>query len=234
LSTHGDKVVQTLLAAYREGCFPMAHRGRIDWFNPDPRGIIPLDEGFHIPRRLRERVRSGRFTITTDLAFETVMRGCALPRPDEPETWIDERIVQAYTALHRRGHAHSIEAWLVGPSAGEGPAEGRGVAWACPERGVLVGGLYGVHIGAAFFAESKFSLPAWGGTDASKVCLVHLVTHLRRRGFTLLDTQFWNPHIDQFGCREIPRGEYLERLNQSTGATVAWIPFDPAADRAAS
>jgi len=216
--------VETLLAAYRLGYFPMANpdgrgsrAGEILWFNPDPRGIIPLEGlsgsatgGLHIPRRLRDRVRSGRFVITSDASFPEVIAACAQPRRDEPRSWIDDRIIHAYTALHEAGHAHSIEAWLPGPS-------GR----------VLVGGLYGVRIGAAFCAESKFSRPDLGGTDASKVCLVHLVLHLRRRGFTLLDTQFWNPHIAQFGCTEIPREEYLRRLAAAVDRPVSWGPFEP-------
>lgn len=214
--------VHPLLSAYRQGYFPMADpdargRDRIHWYNPDPRGIIPLEpkgpgvEGFHIPRRLRDRVRSGRFQITSDTAFREVITACSEPRPDEPKSWIDSQIIEAYTALHQAGHASSIEAWLPDESG----------------KPVLVGGLYGVRIGAAFFAESKFSRPALGGTDASKVCLVHLVLHLRRRGYTLLDTQFWNPHIAQFGCVEIPRREYLRRLQAAIDRPVAWEPFGP-------
>jgi leucyl/phenylalanyl-tRNA--protein transferase len=211
--------VDELLVAYRAGFFPMADPegrggppGGIVWFNPDPRGIIPLEErdGLHFSRRLRQRIRSRPFRMTCDTAFEAVMRGCAAPRPQEDGTWIDERFIAAYGALFAVGHAHSIEAWTDGPA---------------PAR--LVGGLYGVHIGGAFFAESKFCRPADGGTDASKVCLAHTAVHLRRRGFTLLDTQFWNPHIDQFGCREIPREEYLARLAAATALERTWGPFDP-------
>ena len=230
--------MRTLVEAYRQGYFPMAPDGAMDWHNPDPRGVIPLSEGegLHIPRRLRDRVRSGRFAITTDVAFEAVVRGCALPRPSEPKSWIDERIVRAYAALHEAGHAHSIEAWLgedgMQRGAGKaGPTHPLG-PWIEGGGGVLVGGLYGVHIGGAFFAESKFSLPALGGTDASKVCLAHLIAHLRRRGFTLLDTQFWNPHIGQFGCMEIPRAEYLVRLGAAVASPVEWLPFEPRLDRA--
>ncbi len=237
MSQREAQVVEGMLRAYREGCFPMAHRGRIDWLSPDPRGIIPLDTGFHVPRRLRERVKSGRFVITTDAAFGAVMRGCALPRAKEPETWIDERIIGAYTALHRSGHAHSIEAW-VGKEREEEPkrrsADRRTSPLSeVPGPGVLVGGAYGVRIGSAFFAESKFCLPELGGTDASKVCLVHLVLHLRRRGFTLLDTQFWNPHIDQFGCVEVAREEYMRRLAVAAARPLDWLPFEPGRDRAA-
>jgi leucyl/phenylalanyl-tRNA---protein transferase len=225
MQTDPANPVEALLTAYRQGYFPMAdpdargrHAGRIRWFNPDPRGIIPIEPAdietsFHIPRRLRDRVRSGRFEITSDTAFCEVITACAAPRRAEPKSWIDATIIEAYTALHSAGHASSIEAWL--------PGDG--------DR-VLVGGLYGVRIGAAFFAESKFSRPALGGTDASKVCLVHLVLHLRRRGYTLLDTQFWNPHIAQFGCTEIPRDEYLARLAAAVDRQVTWGPFEPRID----
>ena len=210
------KNVQTLVGAYLAGYFPMGdnHRAEpIRWFNPDPRAIIPLtpEAGLHVPRRLMERVRSRRFEITTDQAFAEVMRGCAAPRPPpgEKHSWIDARIIESYVALHEAGHAHSIEAWLH-----DGGTR------------ILVGGLYGVHIGAAFFAESKFHRADLGGTDASKVCLVHLILHLSARGFELMDVQFWNPHIDQFGCTEIPREEYLKRLKEATSRELAWLPFE--------
>lgn len=232
------QLVAGLLEAYRQGYFPMADSpgpdgrpGRLAWFNPEQRGIIPLTrlQGLHIPRRLRDRVRSGRFTMTTDEAFEAVMRGCALPRPGEAQTWIDERIIHAYATLHRAGHAHSIEAWV-----GEESAAGHPLArWLPSGARTLVGGAYGVHIGGAFFAESKFCLPALGGTDASKVCLVHLIAHLARRGFSLLDTQFWNEHIDQFGCVEVAQQEYLTRLDAAVARDAAWAPFEPEADRRA-
>lgn len=208
------RAVESLLGAYRSGYFPMGDNrrpgGPIKWFNPDPRAIIPLDAGLHLPRRLVERARSRRFAMTTDRSFADVMRGCAVPRPPpgEEHSWIDDRIIEAYTALHEAGHAHSIEAWLD---------DGTGR--------ILVGGLYGVHIGAAFFAESKFHRADLGGTDASKVCLVHLVRHLKARGFELLDVQFWNPHIDQFGCTEIPKAEYLARLHAATAREIAWLPM---------
>ena len=146
--------------------------GEIGWFSPDPRGIIPLDT-FHVPARLARIVRSGRFEIRVDTAFESVMRACA-ERPDDG-TWISEDIVQSYLALHRLGLAHSVEAW---------------------RRGALVGGLYGVHLGGAFFGESMFHRE----TDASKVALVALVDRMQRRGFALLDTQWVTPHLEQFGA----------------------------------
>jgi leucyl/phenylalanyl-tRNA--protein transferase len=196
---------ELLLWAYCRGIFPMADpiTGAMDWFSPDPRGIIPLED-FHAPKSLRRAVRQGRFDIRSDTAFETVMRACAEPRSTENLAWIDRRLVRAYVDLHRRGLAHSVEAWLG-------------------DR--LVGGLYGVHIGAAFFGESMFIRPEQGGRDASKICLVHLVDHLRQRGFRLLDTQFTNPHLEQFGCIEITREAYLARLGEAIVHHAAWLPF---------
>lgn len=195
---------ELLLWAYRHGLFPMAEpdTDRIDWFSPDPRGILPLD-GFHVPHSLARLVRQGRFEITTDQAFEQVMRVCAQPRFDGDETWISETLLAAYCRLHESGHAHSVEA----------RRESR-----------LVGGLYGVSIGGVFFGESMFTRPEIGGTDSSKVCLVHLVERLRRGGFQLLDTQFWNPHLHQFGCIEIPQEEYLQRLTRAIELPARWNP----------
>jgi leucyl/phenylalanyl-tRNA--protein transferase len=175
-----------ILRAYREGIFPMAlEDGDIGWFSPDPRGIIPLDT-FHVPSRLARVSRSGTFEIRIDTAFEAVMRACA-ERPEDG-TWISEEILEAYLALFRLGAAHSVETWHAGR---------------------LVGGLYGVHLGAAFFGESMFHRER----DASKVALVALVDRMNRRGFTLLDTQWVTPHLLQFGALEIPREEYLQRLH---------------------
>ncbi len=184
--------VETLLSAYRRGWFPMVDpiSGGIDWHCPDPRAVLILD-GFHVPRTLARLVRRGVFEIRFDTAFEDVIRACSEPRDDDGQSWIDERLVQAYTALHRAGHALSVEAW---------------------RDGRLVGGLYGVRVGSIFCGESMFSRPGLGGTDASKVCLVHLVEYLRRDGIALIDTQFINPHMARFGCIEIPRDEYLARL----------------------
>lgn len=174
-----------LVRAYREGIFPMAlDDGEIGWFSPDPRGVIPLDT-FHVSARLARVARSGRFEVRIDTSFEAVMRACA-ERPDDG-TWISEEIVKSYLALHRLGLAHSVETW---------------------RQGQLVGGLYGVSLGGAFFGESMFHRE----TDASKVALVILVDRLNRRGFTLLDTQWLTPHLEQFGALEIPRKEYLQRL----------------------
>ena len=191
-----------LVAAYSRGIFPMVDSasGRLEWYSPDPRGVIPL-AAFHASKSLGRVVRGGRFAIRTDTRFEQVMRLCAEARPGREGSWIDERLVQAYVGLHDDGAAHSIEAW---------------------RDGELVGGLYGVHLGAAFFGESMFSLPERGGTDASKVCLVRLVDLLRERDFALLDTQFWNEHLDQFGCAEIPREQYLRELAAALTREAAW------------
>jgi leucyl/phenylalanyl-tRNA--protein transferase len=178
-----------VLRAYREGIFPMAmESGEIAWFSPDPRGVIPLDD-FHIPSRLARVVRSGRFEIRIDTAFELVMRACAA-REDDDGTWISETILECYVALHRLGITHSVETW---------------------QDGELVGGLYGVHLGGAFFGESMFHR----ATDASKVALVALVDRMRRRSFRLLDIQWVTPHLEQFGAIEIPRDEYLGQLKQA-------------------
>lgn len=177
-----------VVRAYREGIFPMAlEDGEIGWFSPDPRGIIPLDT-FHVPSRLARVVRQGRFEIGADRDFGAVMRACA-ERPGEG-TWISDEIFDAYFSLHRLGIAHSIEV----------RREGR-----------LVGGLYGVHLGGAFFGESMFHRE----TDASKVALVALVDRLQRRGFSLLDTQWITPHLGQFGAIEIPRTDYMKRLKDA-------------------
>lgn len=205
-------LVESLLEAYRAGYFPMAdpeRAGRIDWYNPDPRAIIPLDGSFKMTRSLRGRVRSGRFDIRADTAFGEVIEACAEPREDDDQTWISPEIIDAYCELHEAGYAHSVEAWIVEDG---------------DER--LVGGLYGVSIAGLFAGESMFSLPAIGGTDSSKVCLVHLVRHMERRGMTLLDTQFWNPHLDQFGCVVIRRDEYLRRLDEAIRCDVGFAPFE--------
>lgn len=179
-----------LLGAYAQGIFPMGMEdGTIGWFSPDPRAILPLDDRFHVPARLARVLRSARFQISVNRNFEGVMRGCAADRADG--TWITEEIVESYLALHRLGHAHAIEVW---------------------QRDRLVGGLYGVHLGGAFFGESMFHLE----TDASKVALVTLVERLRARRFQLLDIQWVTPHLTRFGAVEIPRQDYLARLAAAT------------------
>ena len=179
---------RVLLSAYAQGLFPMAMaEGEIGWFSPDPRGIIPLD-AFHAPARLRRVVRQGTFEIHVDRDFEGVMRACAAARADG--TWISEAIVESYVTLHRLGFAHSVEAW---------------------RDGALAGGLYGLHLGGAFFGESMFHRV----TDASKVALVALVDRLRAGGFTLLDVQWTTEHLEQFGATEISRADYLIRLAEA-------------------
>lgn len=177
---------QVLLAAYGQGVFPMADQnGVVNWYSADPRGILPLD-AFHLPRSLRQVVRQQRFDIRINCDFEQTIRGCAANRSDG--TWINSILIAAYVRLHELGYAHSVEAW---------------------QDNRLVGGLYGVSLGAAFFGESMFHRVP----DASKVALVHLVTRLRERGYELLDTQASTPHLRRFGCIEIPAGDYLARLD---------------------
>ena len=190
---------ELLVSAYSSGWFPMAvDEGEIRWYSPDPRGTIPLD-AFHVPARLARVIRSGRFRIEIDRDFPAVIRACAqADRKDEdPGTWIDSEILASYIALYRKGFAHSVEAW-----------DG--------ER--LAGGLYGVALGGAFFGESMFHRV----TDASKASLVALVERLRARGFTLLDIQWVTPHLERFGAVEIPRREYLERLQQALALDAAF------------
>lgn len=159
--------------------------GEIGWFSPDPRGIIPIDD-FHAPHGMKKILQHPPFEIRVNTDFAGVMRGCA----DREETWINESIIETYVELHRRGCAHSVEAW-------DGDA--------------LVGGLYGVSLGSAFFGESMFSRKS----EASKLCLVHLVGRLRERGFTLLDTQWTNPHLEKFGAIDVPKSLYTKLLNRA-------------------
>jgi leucyl/phenylalanyl-tRNA--protein transferase len=178
-----------VLRAYRAGLFPMAERRdgeRLYWLDPELRGVQPLD-AFHLPRRLARTVLADVFQVRCDSAFAEVMAGCAAPTPGRPETWINPEIERLFSALHLMGYAHSIECW---------------------QQGRLVGGLYGVALGGAFFGESMFSTVR----DASKVALVHLVARLRLGGFRLLDTQFVTEHLARFGAVEIPRAEYRRRL----------------------
>ncbi|MCB9845019.1 MAG: leucyl/phenylalanyl-tRNA--protein transferase [Phycisphaeraceae bacterium] len=215
-----DQIVTELLDAYRRGLFPMADPGSGNVYLCDSkrRGIMPLslDGGLIVPSRLARTIRSGRFRVTTDRAFGDVIRGCAAPRKASTpsvsrDTWIDDRIIYAFSVLFEEGHAHSVEAWRDTPEHGE----------------VLVGGLYGLQIGGLFAAESMFCQPARGGRDASKVCLIHALRHCARRGVMLFDTQFRNPHLGQFGCHEIPRADYHRRLGRALEIEVAWQPFDP-------
>jgi leucyl/phenylalanyl-tRNA---protein transferase len=178
-----------LLRAYSIGLFPMAESAddpEIFWVEPELRGILPLD-GFHASRSLMKAVKRRPFDIRFDTCFEAVMAGCAAEAPDRPSTWINSTIRTLYTELHHRGHAHSVEAF---------------------EGDELVGGLYGVSLGSAFFGESMFSRR----TNASKICLVHLVEHLCSQGFTLLDTQFTTEHLKTFGAIDVPKQEYVKLL----------------------
>ena len=180
---HGIIPPETLLAAYAQGMFPMAEDGKILWFSPTRRGIIPLDGRFHIPRGLKKALRKQPFEVRLNTAFREVMQGCA----EREDTWIDSVIMESYCRLHELGHAHSVECW---------DADG------------LQGGLYGVGLGKAFFGESMFSRK----TDASKIALVALVGRLRELGFGLLDTQWMTDHLRTFGGLEIGRRQYLSLL----------------------
>jgi leucyl/phenylalanyl-tRNA--protein transferase len=186
-----------LLRAYAMGVFPMAdsrHAPDVFWVEPKKRGILPLDD-FRLSRSLAKTVRSDRFRVTADTAFPAVVAACAAATSDRPDTWINDQIEAAYAVLHARGHAHSVECW-------EGDA--------------LVGGLYGVKLGAAFFGESMFSRVR----DASKVALAHLVARLRVGGFRLLDCQFITPHLASLGAVEISRKDYIALLDGAVGAAA--------------
>jgi leucyl/phenylalanyl-tRNA---protein transferase len=181
-----------LVSAYSSGWFPMAvDDGEIRWYSPDPRGVIPLDS-FHVPSRLARLIRRGKFRVEIDRRFEDVIRACAETERKEEDagTWISDEILVSYVELHRRGVAHSVEAW---------------------QDDRLVGGLYGVALGGAFFGESMFHHV----TDASKVALAGLVERLRTRGFRLLDVQWVTPHLERFGAIEIPRAAYLKHLEEA-------------------
>ena len=186
-----------MLAAYRGGAFPSAdsRRGPVRWYSPDPRGILPLD-AIHVSRRLARRIRSGRLEVVSDRDAEAVIDACA----DRSETWISAEIREVYLQLFRSGHVHTVEAY-AGPR--------------------LVGGLYGVHLGGAFMAESMFHR----ATDAGKVCVAALVKHLRGRGFRLLDIQQVTRATAPLGAIEIPREDYLERLEEALGHEATWGRF---------
>lgn len=186
--------------AYRNGFFPMADTdtGTILWHRPDPRAIIPIDQ-IRISKSLRKTLRKQHFTVTTDTCFEDVMTHCAA----RPDVWISPPMIEAYTMLHQMGMAHSVETWL---------------------DGVLVGGLYGVHLGGAFFGESMFS----DVTDASKVAFAHLAAILHVRGFRMLDTQYINPHTASLGAVEIPDALYQVLLADALSATAVWSALNEA------
>lgn len=194
-STHRPEALDPalLVRAYARGIFPMADEwGRIQWYAPDPRAILE-HEHLTVSRSLRATIRKEIYEIRMDTAFDAVMWGCA----GRTETWINEEFVKTYTYLHYAGLAHSVEAW---------------------HGGRLVGGLYGIALGGAFMGESMFSRAA----DASKVCLVALVDHLKARGYTLHDTQFLTPHLASLGVTEIPRREYEQRLREALSLACKW------------
>jgi leucyl/phenylalanyl-tRNA--protein transferase len=205
MSKQTDKMMltpQILLKAYSCGLFPMSESAddpELFWVDPEVRGIIPLDK-FHIPRSLKKVINRGIFDIKINTDFPQVMRECAKETDDRPTTWINDTILKLYHELHLTGHAHSIEAW---------------------KDGELVGGLYGVSLGSAFFGESMYSR----ATDASKVCLAFLVKHMIKNNFTLLDTQFTTDHLIRFGAVDIPRDEYSILLSKAM--EVHSIPFNP-------
>ncbi|MGD9535880.1 MAG: leucyl/phenylalanyl-tRNA--protein transferase [Alphaproteobacteria bacterium] len=192
-----------ILKAYACGVFPMAERhdaSEVYWIDPDFRGILPLDR-FHVPKRLARTMRSGVFEIRADCDFVGTVRGCARRTGKRRETWINGQIVDVFVELHERGYAHSVETW---------------------QDDRLVGGLYGVALGGAFFGESMFSIMR----DASKVALVALVERLRRGGFLLLDTQFVTAHLRTFGATEVPRSQYLARLAEALSRPASFYSED--------
>ncbi|MEO0475814.1 MAG: leucyl/phenylalanyl-tRNA--protein transferase [Planctomycetota bacterium] len=194
-----------ILSAYCQGLFPMAdgRDGEIGWYSPDPRAIQPFVEGdplgaFHIKRSLAKQLRKHNFEITTDRCFANVIHACATePRRDGEGTWISPHLEALYFELYEHGFAHSVEAW---------------------SEGELVGGIYGVTIGSAFFGESMFSRQPY----ASQVCYAWLIEHLRSRGYTLFDVQFVNPHLLQFGVVEVPRDSYMALLAEAIEADITW------------
>ncbi|MSR33765.1 MAG: leucyl/phenylalanyl-tRNA--protein transferase [Phycisphaerales bacterium] len=201
-SSDADLSPKSLLAAYAGGAFPMADvdTGIVEYFTCDPRCVIPLD-AFRLPHTSQRAIRASLFRMRADTAFEQVMRGCMLPRPGQERTWISESMVEAYCKLHELGFAHSVEAWLDDK---------------------LVGGLYGVSLGGAFFGESMFVLRNAGAGNASKACLHWLVTHLKSKQFALLDSQYSNSLVLSFGGVEIPAPEYEARLAAAMDLDVAF------------
>jgi leucyl/phenylalanyl-tRNA---protein transferase len=194
---------EVLLKAYACGIFPMAESAddpSLFWIEPEKRGVIPLDR-FHMPARLARTVRSDRFTVTVDRDFEAVLEGCAQPWPGRPRTWINARICILYRKLYERRHCHSLEVY---------------------EGDTLVGGLYGVTLGRAFFGESMFHR----ARDASKVALVHLVARLKAGGFRLLDTQFVTDHLKTFGAIEVPRRQYHKLLEAALSGEGDFAALD--------
>jgi leucyl/phenylalanyl-tRNA---protein transferase len=201
-----DLTPDMLLKAYAVGVFPMAedrNDPELFWVDPRMRGVILLDK-FHVPRSVRKVIRRETFDVTFDRAFESVIEMCAESTEERPRTWINDKIIELYTTLHRMGHAHSVECW---------------------HEGRLVGGLYGVSLGGVYFGESMFSRV----TDASKVALVYLAAALRLGGYRFIDTQFITKHLSRFGAVELPRNEYRKLLSHSLGMRTR---FETALDSA--
>jgi leucyl/phenylalanyl-tRNA--protein transferase len=199
MSHRNALTAEQLLYGYASGVFPMAEgkRGRIYWYAPDPRAIIPIYT-YKPQKSLRPIINQKKFDIRLDTSFEQVMRHCAAPRTDDNNTWISEEIIRAYTQLHQMGYAHSVEAF---------------------ENGELVGGLYGVALGGAFFGESMFYLRP----NASKVAFYYLIEQLKQQQFELLDTQFINDNVQRYGAVEIPREQYLLLLEQALLRKVTFL-----------
>ncbi|HEY4136424.1 MAG TPA: leucyl/phenylalanyl-tRNA--protein transferase [Alphaproteobacteria bacterium] len=184
-----DLTPDILIRTYAAGIFPMAESAddpTLFWVDPERRGVLPID-GFHVSRKLQKKLRRNPFEMRCDTAYEAVIRACGASRPERPKTWINSEIIRLYSGLFDMGHAHSVEAW---------------------RDGRMVGGLYGISIGGAFFGESMFSVE----TDASKLALCHLIARLRRSGYILLDTQFVTQHLIGFGAMEIDRADYRRQL----------------------
>jgi leucyl/phenylalanyl-tRNA---protein transferase len=200
LAAGGDLSAARLLAAYRRGIFPWFSEGEpILWWSPDPRMVL-FPEEFKISRSLRKTLRNGEYEVRTDSAFEQVMCACAAPREGANGTWIHEEMIAAYCELHRLGYAHSIETWMGGE---------------------LVGGLYGMSLGRMFYGESMFSRR----TDASKIAVAHLAAQLEKWNFGMIDCQMNTPHLSSLGAREIPRGEFISRLQiliELPGVPAPW------------
>ena len=197
--------IEELLWAYSHGVFPMADSrdGPVQWYSANPRAVLPLDQ-FKTSRTLRQRVRRGEYDIRFDTAFEQVIRSCGQPRHQHPDTWINEQIIDAFVKAHELGLTHSVEAWTRPTNQ--------------DESSTLAGGLYGLSLGGAFFGESMFSR----ATDASKVCLVHLVEHLKKQGYVLLDVQMNSKHMAQFGTIDIPHDAYLAQLEAALKIDAQW------------
>ncbi len=192
---------ETVLSAYCNGFFPMGdEQGAIHWIVSDPRFVLPIG-GLHVPRTLARLDRKRPFEIRTDTAFRRVMEFCAQDRSEENQAWITPRMIDVYTELHQAGFAHSVEAWL---------------------GGVLVGGLYGLALGGAFFGESMFTRREVGGDNASKICLLALDRRLKAGGFVLLDSQEANDHMSQFGGETIEFDDYRDRLDQALQVQARW------------